>query len=228
MVTEAGREAGAPVATPADLRLVARMRAGDEAAFVEVVGRHHAAMLRVARLHVASDAVAEEVVQEAWLGVLRQLDRFEGRVSLRTWIFRIVVNIARTRGVQERRTVPFSALVEAETRPGEPTVEPDRFLDQRHRSAGQWATPPRSWAGMPEERLLSKETMALVERAIGALPPVQRAVVTLRDVAGFSAQEVCDLLGLSDGNQRVLLHRGRAAVRRALARHLDRGAGSAP
>jgi RNA polymerase sigma-70 factor, ECF subfamily len=222
MVTEAGREAGALVATPADLRLVARMRAGDEAAFVEVVGRHHAAMLRVARLHVASDAVAEEVVQEAWLGVLRQLDRFEGRASLRTWIFRIVTNIARTRGVQERRTVPFSALVEAETRPGEPTVEPDRFL------AGRWATPPRSWAGVPEERLLSSETMALVERAIAALPPVQRAVLTLRDVTGCSAQEVCELLGLSDGNQRVLLHRARAAVRRALARHLDRPGGSGP
>jgi RNA polymerase sigma-70 factor (ECF subfamily) len=228
MVTEAGRDAGALVAAPADLRLVERMRAGDEAAFVEVVGRHHAAMLRVARIHVASDAVAEEVVQEAWLGVLRQLDRFEGRASLRTWIFRIVANIARTRGVQERRTVPFSALVEAETRPGEPTVEPDRFLDRRQGSAGHWATPPRSWAGVPEERLLSKETMALVERAIGALPPVQRAVITLRDVAGCGAPEVCELLGLSDGNQRVLLHRARAAVRRALARHLDRPDGTAP
>jgi len=226
VVRTPGQDAGTaaePVASAADLELVARLRAGDEAAFAEVVGRYHASMLRVALMYVSSRAVAEEVVQEAWLGVLRQLDRFEGRSSLKTWIFRIVTNTAKSRGAQERRTVPFSALVAAETEPGQPAVEPERFLDQRHRWARHWATPPQAWDGLPEARLLSEETMGEIQRVIDGLPPVQRAVITLRDVEGCTGAEVCGMLDLSEGNQRVLLHRARVKVRRALERYFGGG-----
>jgi len=214
----------APVAGSAtsadDLELLARLRRGDEAAFTQLVERLHGPMLRVAMIHVGNRAVAEEVAQDAWVGVLAQLDRFEGRSSLRTWVLRIVANRARTRAVRERRTLPFSSLDGAEER-GRPAVEPERFLPAGHRWAGHWASPPRSWGDVPEERLLSAETRAEVGRAVELLPPAQRAVITLRDVEGMTAAETCELLELTEGNQRVLLHRARSRVRRALELYLD-------
>jgi RNA polymerase sigma-70 factor (ECF subfamily) len=214
----------APVAGSAtsadDLELLARLRRGDEAAFTQLVERLHGPMLRVAMIHVGNRAVAEEVAQDAWVGVLAQLDRFEGRSSLRTWVLRIVANRARTRAVRERRTLPFSSL-DGAAEPGRPAVEPERFLPAGHRWAGHWASPPRSWGDVPEERLLSAETRAEVGRAVELLPPAQRAVITLRDVEGMTAAETCELLELTEGNQRVLLHRARSRVRRALERYLD-------
>jgi len=214
----------APVAGSAtsadDLELLARLRRGDEAAFTQLVERLHGPMLRVAMIHVGNRAVAEEVAQDAWVGVLAQLDRFEGRSSLRTWVLRIVANRARTRAVRERRTLPFSSLDGAEE-PGRPAVEPERFLPAGHRWAGHWASPPRSWGDVPEERLLSAETRAEVGRAVELLPPAQRAVITLRDVEGMTAAETCKLLELTEGNQRILLHRARSRVRRALERYMD-------
>jgi RNA polymerase sigma-70 factor, ECF subfamily len=203
-----------------DLDLLARLRRGDEAAFTRLVERLHGPMLRLAMVHLGNRAVAEEVVQDAWVGVLAQLDRFEGRSSLRTWVLRIVANQARTRAVRERRTLPFSTLDGLDER-GRPAVEPERFLPAGHQWAGHWASPPRSWAEVPEERLLSAETRAEVERAVALLAPAQRAVITLRDVEGMTAAETCELLGLTEGNQRVLLHRARSRVRRALERYLD-------
>jgi RNA polymerase sigma-70 factor, ECF subfamily len=214
----------APVAGSAtsadDLELLARLRRGDEAAFTQLVERLHGPMLRVAMAHVGNRAVAEEVAQDAWVGVLAQLDRFEARSSLRTWVLRIVANRARTRAVRERRTLPFSSLDGLEEE-GRPAVEPERFLPAGHRWAGHWASPPRSWDEVPEERLLSAETRAEVERAVERLPPAQRAVITLRDVEQMTAAETCQLLGLTEGNQRVLLHRARSGVRRVLERYLD-------
>ena len=190
--------------------LLERLRRGDESAFVELVERYQASMVRLARTFVPSDAVAEEVAQEAWLGVLNGIDRFEGRSSLKTWIFRILVNRARTRGVRESRSVPFTSL-EREGEEGEPTVAPDRFRDD-----GFWGAPPRPWEDQPEERLLSAETRRVIRDAIDMLPASQRRVIDLRDVEGLSAQEVVDLLDLTEVNQRVLLHRARAKVRQAL------------
>lgn len=202
--------------------LLAALRDGDEAAFAALVERHHAAMMRVAMLYVRNAAVAEEVVQEAWLGVLEGLDRFEGRASLKTWLFRILTNTAKTRAAREGRSVPVSALGATSPEGPEPAVEPERFLDSRHsRWPGRWATPPHSWAELPQERLLSRETLALIGAAIEGLPAAQREVIRLRDVEGWAAVEVCDVLGLSEGNQRVLLHRARGKVRRALERYLD-------
>ena len=218
MDTPAG--GAATVASAEDLELLARLRRGDEVAFAELVGRLYGPMLRLAMAHVGNRAVAEEVVQDAWVGVLRQLDRFQGRSSLRTWVLRIVGNRARTRAVRERRTLPFSSL-DGPEEPGDPAVEPDRFLPAGERWAGHWASPPRSWRDVPEDRLLSRETRAEVERAVELLPPAQRAVIVLRDVEELTAAETCQLLGLTEGNQRVLLHRARSKVRRALERYLD-------
>lgn len=207
--------------------LLAALRRGDEVAFARLVGSLHGPMLRLAMLHVSDRQVAEEVVQDAWMAVLRQLDRFEGRSSLRTWILRIVINQAKTRGARERRSVPFSTLAAADRSGDEPAVEPDRFLPAGHRWAGHWASPPRSWRGIPEERLLSRETMAQLQTAIDRLPVSQRHVLILRDVEGLTAAETCQSLGLTVANQRVLLHRARAKVRAALERYL-RDSGAAP
>ena len=169
-------------------------------------------MLRVARMYVPTRAVAEEVVQEAWVGVLKGLDGFEGRSSLRTWIFRILVNIAKTRGQRENRTIPFASLWS----PGddEPSVDSERFQKQDANAPGYWAEPPVSWG--PEEQLLSRDTLARVANAIEALSPNQREVIRMRDVLGWTSAEVCNALEVSETNQRVLLHRARANVRRAL------------
>ncbi len=197
-----------------DRELVERLRAGDERAFMELVAAYQPAMVRLARTFVPSEAVAEEVAQETWLGVLNGLDRFEGRSSLKTWIFRILVNRARTRGERESRTVPFSSLERDDDEHG-PTVDPDRFRDD-----GFWGAPPRAWEGQPEDRLLSAETRRVIRDAIDMLPPAQRRVIGLRDVEGLSAQEVVELLDLTEVNQRVLLHRARAKVRQALEDYL--------
>lgn len=209
------------IASPEDMRTVEALRAGDERVFRELIERYHASMIRVALMYVRTRAVAEEVVQDAWIGVLRSLPRFEGRSSLRTWIFRILANQARTRARREARSVPFSSLagVGDET----PAVDPDRFLGADHPAfPGHWSAPPRSWEGIPEEELLARETRERVQEAIDALPASQRAVISLRDVEGWSSEEVRDLLELSEGNQRVLLHRARARMRDILDREMER------
>ena len=198
-----------------DARLVEGLRAGDEAAFVMVMRMYGAGMLRVAEMYVSSRAVAEDVVQEAWVGVLKGIGRFEGRASLKTWLYRIVANTAKTRGVRESRSIPFSSLGDEGH---DATVEPDRFLGSGERFPGHWAVPPQAWA--PEGRLLAEESLEVVQRAIDELPPAQRAVITMRDVQGFTSEEVCNALDVTETNQRVLLHRGRAKVRSALEEYM--------
>jgi RNA polymerase sigma-70 factor, ECF subfamily len=201
-----------------DAELVEALRAGDEDAFEALVREYQPSLVRVARMYVPTQAVAEEVAQETWLGVLNGIDRFEGRSSLRTWIFRILTNIAKTRAVRDGRTLPFSALQEPGRVP-EPAVEPDRFLDSEHpRWPGHWASKPAPW---PEDALVAAETQARIASAIDALPATQRAVITLRDVHGWSSDEVRNALDLSETNQRVLLHRARAKVRAALESYLE-------
>lgn len=198
-----------------DVQLVRSLRDGDESAFVLLTREYHHSLLRVARVYVSSRAVAEEVVQETWLGVLQGLDRFEGRSSLRTWVFRILTNIAKTRAQREGRTLPFSALGRPDAVP-EPAVEPERFRAPDDPSwPGHWSSPPQAW-NAPEERLLDGEVRAVVEQAIEELAPAQRAVISLRDVEGWPSDEVCNALDISETNQRVLLHRARSKVRRAL------------
>jgi RNA polymerase sigma-70 factor (ECF subfamily) len=198
-------------------RLVSALKKGDERAFLALVDRHSSALLRLARMYVSSRAVAEEVVQETWLGVLKGIDRFEERSSLSTWIYRILVNTAKTRGERESRSLPFSAVAGAD----EPTVDPDRFFppDDPSRANG-WALGPARWP-TPEEELAAGETREVILRAIEALAPGQRQVITLRDLEGWPSQEVCNALEISETNQRVLLHRARAKVRTALERHFD-------
>jgi RNA polymerase sigma-70 factor (ECF subfamily) len=207
---------------PEERRLVAALRAGDEQAFQSLLGRHHASLLRLALTYVRDRQVAEEVVQETWLAVLRGIGAFRGDASLKTWIFRILANIARTRAVRERRSVPFSTL---STVHGEAAVDPERFLPDHDRWAGHWASAPSSWSQLPEDRLASKEVIACIRETIEKLPDAQRQVITLRDVEGFASEEVCGLLELSEGNQRVLLHRARSKVRAALERQLEAGGG---
>ena len=195
--------------------LIARLQAGDEAAFRELVREHHRALRRVAMSYVQTVAAADEVVQETWLAVIRGLGKFEGRSSLKTWIFRILVNRAQTRGARERRIVPFSSLAGAEEDDG-PTVDPDRFLPKGHPVAGYWSMTPNRFFELPEERLLAREATTAIVAAIGRLPERQRRVIELRDVEGWDADEVCASLDLSPANQRVLLHRARSAVRASL------------
>ncbi|HEV8087785.1 MAG TPA: sigma-70 family RNA polymerase sigma factor [Actinomycetota bacterium] len=203
----------APRASAADLELVERLRAHDEAAFMELVDTLTPSMRRVARMFVSSDAVADEVVQETWLGVLQGLDGYEGRASLRTWIFRILVNIGKTRGQRESRSVPFATLAGDDL--DEPMFEPTAFDH-----SGSWSTLPFDWRGMPDERVTGRETLAVIGRAISSLPPMQAEVIRLRDVLGWSSDEVRNALDLTDTNQRVLLHRARAKVRAAVEEHL--------
>jgi RNA polymerase sigma-70 factor (ECF subfamily) len=201
-----------------ELALVAALRAGDEMAFGGLVDRYYGLMLRVAREYVATKEAAEDVVQEMFLGVITGIDRFEQRSSLRTWMFRILVNRAKTRGEREGRTRPFSSLV-AELGEDEPAVDPDRFIGAG-RWAGFWSAPP-SAEHLPDSRVLAAELGARLSEAIATLPTAQRTVLELRDVAGFSSAEVCDLLDISEANQRVLLHRARSKARTLLERYLD-------
>ena len=182
-----------------DAALVDRLREGDEGAFVALVERYHAPLLRLAQAYVPSRAVAEEVVQDTWLGVMRGIERFEGRSSFKTWLFRILVNRARTTGERERRVA------------AEPSVDPSRFD-----TAGAWTEPPAPWTDAVEERLTAVATVARIRQALEELPPGPRQVVMLRDVDGLSSNEVCEVLSISEGNQRVLLHRGRSRIRALL------------
>ncbi|HTP30091.1 MAG TPA: sigma-70 family RNA polymerase sigma factor [Anaeromyxobacteraceae bacterium] len=199
----------------ADAALLSRLRTGDRAAFALLVARHSGSLLRVSLGFVRDHAVAEEVVQETWLGVLTGLSSFEGRSSLRTWLFQILINKARTRFVREGRTVPFSALAKSEQL-GDGSVDADRFDE-----GGAWLEPPFGWTEEDPERLaMGAESLAAIEVAIRELPEAQRAVITLRDVEGLEADEICNVLGITVTNQRVLLHRARAKVRRALENRL--------
>jgi RNA polymerase sigma-70 factor, ECF subfamily len=198
-----------------DRRLVAGLKAGDEEAIATLVDLHSDALLRLAMAYVPSRAVAEEMVQETWIAVMRGIDGFEGRSSLKTWIFRILTNTALRGGSRERRSVPFAALA-AQEDTGAPSVDPERFLPADHELfPGHWVLMPARWP-TPEEGLLSGETRAVIVAAIHDLPKAQRTVLALRDIEGWSAEEVCEALEISAGNQRILLHRARTRVRAAL------------
>lgn len=202
---------------PAERRELGALRAGEEQAFMALVERYHSALLRTAQIWVSSRPVAEEVVQETWLAVVRGLGRFEGRSSLRTWVFSILANVGRTRGVRESRSLPWSSLAPAD-RSG-PTAGPRRFRGPEDEWPCHW-TPvgsPQPWQPSPEDAAVAGEVRGQVARALTGLPERQRAVVALRDVHGLSSDEVCAALDISAGNQRVLLHRGRARMRAALA-----------
>jgi len=192
------------------------LRSGDEATFEALIGRYHGPMMRLAMSYLRDRGAAEDAVQETWLTCLNTLDRFEGRSSLKTWVFGILLNVARSRRRKESRILPFTSLFRRDGGDGRgPTVDPGRFG-----SDGLWSAPPDSWSNVPESRLLDRETIEHVKIAIEALPVKQREVVILRDVAGFEADEVCLLLSISAANQRVRLHRGRAAVRKMLEEYL--------
>jgi RNA polymerase sigma-70 factor (ECF subfamily) len=192
-----------------DAYLLARRRSGDEQAFMVLVDRHQPSMLRLAAAYVPSQAVAEEVVQDAWVGFLRGLDRFEERSSVRTWLFRILVNRARSAGVRERRTMAFGD--------GAATVDATRF-DQ----AGSWSAPPELWSDLVDDRLAALQMAGAIRTALIDLPVRQREVVTLRDIDGLSSAEVCEVLDISEANQRVLLHRGRSRLRQLLESEFGR------
>jgi RNA polymerase sigma-70 factor, ECF subfamily len=192
-----------------EAELVVRLRSGDEEAFRVVVQRYHASLLRLAQTMVPTRAVAEEVVQDTWLGLVRGINRFEGRSSLRTWLFHVLVNRARSTGAYERRPATGSTAG--------PAVDPSRFGPQ-----GNWADPPVPWPDEIDDRLVAGELAKRIRPWIDELPDMQRQVVTLRDVDGLSAEEVCDLLGLTEGNQRVLLHRGRSRLRSMLEREMGK------
>lgn len=203
-----------------EARLIAALRRGDEAAFMRLVEQYQAEMVRLAKVYVGDLAVAQEVAQETWLSVLKHLDQFQARSSFKTWLFHILVNGARTRSQRERRSVPFSALSEADgASDDEPSVAPERFYGEDGRYPGGWVAFPQNWEHVPEARVVSQETRACLLAAIERLPMSQRSVIRLRDVEGYSADEVCDLLGIGAANQRVLLHRARSRVRQALEAH---------
>lgn len=205
-----------PQADPEELRLVERLRAGDEAAFMETVEAWGPSMLRLARQFTPSVAVAEEVVQETWLAVLDGIARFEGRSSLRTWVLRILVNRAKTRGTRERRTVPFASLAGDEAAGDFHAVPPDRFLTDEAKWPRHWASPPPRWEAHPERALESAETQEVIRVTIDGLPPAQRTVILLRDIEGWDGPQVSNALEITETNQRVLLHRARSKVRAAL------------
>ena len=201
-----------------DHELVQRLREGDESAFAELIDRYGPTMVRVAQMYVRDKATAEEVVQETWLAVLNGIDRFEERSSLKTWLFRILTNRAKTRGERDGRVVPFSSLAGAQAEEDESAVDPDRFLGPDAATPGAWAAPPRAW---PQDEVLGRETLGVIGMAIEQLPDAQREVIRLRDVEGWSPMEVSDALEITDGNQRVLLHRARSKVRAAVEAYLD-------
>ena len=209
--------ASAP-ARASDEQLVAALRDGDERTFRELYERSYPMMKRVARGYVASDAVAEEIVQDTWMAIVTGIERFEGRSALGTWMFSILTNQAKSHGARERRAVPFASIAPADVE--EPAVDSDRFQKDDEAWPGHWATPPRPWQ-KPERRLLSLEARDQLKEALAQLPERQRLIVVLRDVEGLSAEEVCDRLELSQENQRVLLHRGRSRLRAILEEYLE-------
>ncbi|MBI4311665.1 MAG: sigma-70 family RNA polymerase sigma factor [Chloroflexi bacterium] len=201
--------------------LVQRLRRGDEAAFTSLLEQYHAPLLRLAMVYVPDRAVAEEVVQDTWIGMLKGLEGFEGRSSLKTWLYSILLNKARSTGRRESNTIPFSAYWNPSADPDEPTVDPEQFTT--HDPVGHWVSPPQEWSKTVEEQLLSREMRERILAAINELPPSQKEVITLRDIEGLTASEACDVLGVSEANQRVLLHRARSKVRRAIERYLEVG-----
>ena|SRR5689334_8736463 len=201
----------------AEAALVERLRAGDEAAFERLVAALYGTMLTVARTYVKDRSVAEEVVQETWLAVINGLDRFQGRSSLKTWILSILVNQAKTRGTREARTVPFASLAPPDD---VPAVDPERFRGPHEPYSGGWRSFPADWKAA-DQLVQDRETIRVAMRAIAELPLTQQTVIRMRDVEGYSAGEVCTTLGVSEANQRVLLHRARSRVRSALERHID-------
>jgi len=211
--------AAAPTASSDDLALVLQLRARDEAAFMMLVERLQPSLIRVARMYVQSQAVAEEVAQETWLGVLQGIDRFEGRSSLRTWIFRICANIAKTRGQREGRSTPFATLAGDDLEA--PSLPESLFQGPDEAHPNHWSSLPADWTSFPQERLEGSELRRVIGAAIEALPPMQAEVIRLRDVLGWSSEEVRNALNLSETNQRVLLHRARAKVRRAVEAYLE-------
>lgn len=207
------------IAQADDLRVVDALRRGDEAIFVSLVEQYQATMLRIAMHYVSSTSVAEEVVQDTWLGMLQSIQRFEGRSSFKTWLFRILTNRAKTRGEREGRTVPFAVFVN-DANEQEPSLEPEYFYPADHpQRAHGWVSYPQRWPE-PEQQALSQELYALIKQTISTLPPSQREVITLRDVESWSAGDVCNVLQISESNQRVLLHRARTKVRNALAPYM--------
>jgi RNA polymerase sigma-70 factor (ECF subfamily) len=208
-------------ARPDDAELVQRLRDGDQAAFAALVDELSPALLRLALMHVPSRAIAEDVVQDTWVGVIKGIDRFEGRSSLRTWIFQILLNTARTRGVREKRTLPFSFFRKrAEEGGNDPAVDADRFQGRDGVRPGWWARPPAEWEGV-DVRVESDEAREVLLSAIRELPPRQRDVIVLRDLQGYSAEEARNVLDLTETNQRVLLHRARSKVRAALESYME-------
>ncbi len=202
-------------ASTIDLRAVEALCRGDKAGLVVLHDRYHASMVRLARRYVPDQAAAEEVAQDTWLEVLRGVGRFEARCAPKTWVFRILTNRAKTRGTRDSRCVPFSALDGRDEEAAESDLDVDRFSRD-----GRWSSQPASPDGLPEEHLLSAETRTRIFAAVAALPPAQQDVITLRDIKGWGADEVCAVLDISAANQRVLLHRARVRVRHALEQYL--------
>jgi RNA polymerase sigma-70 factor (ECF subfamily) len=204
-----------------DTALLARLRNGDEHAFVHLLDRYGGMMLRLALIYVPSRAVAEEVVHDTWLAIFQGLGQFDERLSLKIWILRILTPRAKTRGEREGCSVPFSSLEDENLDPAEPAVAAERFLPPDHeRWPGHWSRVPQGWEALPEQQLLAQETRAYIDTTVVALPANQRIVITLRDIDGLSADEVCGLLMISERNQRVLLHRARSKIRAALEQYL--------
>jgi RNA polymerase sigma-70 factor (ECF subfamily) len=206
--------------SPSESAQLDALRQGDERAFHQFVAQHHGSMVRIAQLFVNDRVVAEEVAQEAWFGVLRGLDRFEGRSSLKTWLFTIVSNLAKTRGKREKRTIPFSFFENYDQDTDDPAMPQDRFRPAGDPYAFRWATKLAPWHTDPETQALNAELLTYLEAAVDMLPAQQRVVITLRDIQGWTSDEVCNALGIAETNQRVLLHRARSKVRRALEEYL--------
>ena len=207
-----------PLGSADEFEVVAALRRGDEQTFHELFLRNYPMMKRVARGYADSDAVAEEIVQETWVAIVTGIERFEGRSALGTWMFSILLNQAKTHNARERRALPFCSIEAGQT--DEPAVDADRFQTDDDAWPGHWATPPRPWQ-KPDRRLLSLEAREHLKHALRQLPERQRLIVGLRDVEGFTAEEVCERLDLSQENQRVLLHRGRSRLRAALEAFVD-------
>ncbi len=222
-LTDDARRMGPSATYQDDAVLVPALRRGDPDAFAWILDRYDQSLRRVARTYVPTDSAADEVVQDTWLGVLNGIDRFEQRSSVKTWLYRILLNVARSKGTRERRSIPFSSAARSMDDGPEPTFDADRFrpdvAGEPH--PGHWRSFPLDWEHEPEERLLSAETLGVVTTGLEGLPPTQREVLVLRDVEGWTPEEVCEALGLSDVNQRVLLHRGRARLRRALESYFE-------
>jgi RNA polymerase sigma-70 factor (ECF subfamily) len=209
-------------AQPADVELLERLRKGDENAFASLLDLYQSAMVRVALIYVRERETAEEVVQETWIAVLEGLENFEGRSSLKTWIFSILTNKAKTRAQREGRYVSMAVLDDPDVYLDEPTVDPGRFLPPDHPHwPHHWASIPHSWDELPEDHFLSQETFDVIRDTIEGLAANQRAVISLRDIEGWDTREICNVLGVTETNQRVLLHRARAAVRRALEQYFE-------